>query len=275
MHALTELADGVHAWLASSPCRGQTNSGVVVDDDGLTIVDAQTTPLQSAALLEAVERFGVPVKRVVLTSSHIEFVGGSSAFTMAAFYGSAQISAHLDQPPNVEIYQRLLPDLADEFIDLATKPVSHMVAEGAYVSGTAIAVPSEGELGQNLIVQVPHANVVFAGALAPIGVTPNAFDGDPAKWALALDAVMGWGQVIVGGHGAIGNHNDLVALQAYLWACVEAEGDPRRIPAGPWDSWFGREFDVVNVERAHMLANGDPSPPPSMLAAMGLHQDGS
>ncbi len=270
MAGFTELADGVHVWLADSTKRGYTNSGCVIDDDGITIVDAQTTPAQSAAVVAAAESFGRPVKRVVLTSSHIEFVGGSSSFTMAAFYGSAQISAHLDQPPNVPIYQRLLPDLADEFIDLTTKPVSHTVDEGAYVSGTAIAVPTEGELGQNLVVQVPHANVVFAGAMAPFGVTPNVFDGDPAKWAVALDQVMAWGTTIVPGHGRVGNHDDVVALQAYLWACVEAEGDPSKIPAGPWDTWSHRDLDIINVERAHMLANGDPSPPPSMLAAMGI-----
>ncbi len=270
MARLTELGDGVFVWLADSPSRGHTNSGLIVDDDALTVVDAQTVPNQSAELLADVEKFGVPVKRVVLTSSHIEFVGGSSSFTMAAFFGSPQTSAHLDQPANVEVYQRLLPSLADEFIDLTTKPVSHMVAEGAYVSGKAIAVPTNGELGQNLVVQVPHANVVFAGAMAPFGVTPNAFDGDPAKWAQSLDDVIGWGATIVPGHGPVGTHEDVVALQAYLWACVEAEGDPTAIPAGPWDQWSGRELDAVNVERAYMLANGDDSPPPSMLAQMGI-----
>jgi len=59
-------------------------------------------------------------------------------------------------------------------------------------------------------------------------------------------------------------------LQAYLYACVEAEGDPDAIPEGPWDGWRDRHLDAVNVERAAMLAVGDTSVPPSMLRAFGL-----
>ena len=64
--------------------------------------------------------------------------------------------------------------------------------------------------------------------------------------------------------------DDVLALQAYLYACVEAEGDPSGIPEGPWDEWTDRHFDVVNIERAAMLAAGDASVPPSMLRSIGL-----
>ena len=42
------------------------------------------------------------------------------------------------------------------------------------------------------------------------------------------------------------------------------------IPPGPWDTWLDRERDVINVERAAMLARGDDEIPFSMLEAMGL-----
>ena len=35
---LRELGDGVYAWLAPTPQPGATNAGVVVDDDGITII---------------------------------------------------------------------------------------------------------------------------------------------------------------------------------------------------------------------------------------------
>lgn len=242
----------------------------MVDDDGLSVIDSRTTPTQSAALLAALEPLGLSVKRVVLTTSHIEFVGGSSTFGMAGIYGTAQTSAHLDQPVNIEMYQRMFPELSADFAELATKVVSHVVTENAYISARAIAIPVSGELGENLVVQVPDANVVFAGAMACFGITPNAFDGDPEAWAQSLDQLVEWGQIIVPGHGRVGDRDDVVALQAYLWACVEAEGDPTMIPAGPWDQWPGREFDVVNVQRAHMLASGDSTIPPAMLTILGI-----
>jgi hypothetical protein len=76
----------------------------------------------------------------------------------------------------------------------------------------------------------------------------------------------------VPGHGLLGGEADVADLADYLSACVEAKGDPSGIPAGPWDSWIERERDAINVERAAMLARGEPpdSIPPSMLRAIGL-----
>ena len=133
-----------------------------------------------------------------------------------------------------------------------------------------MAVPCAGQQATNLTVQVPGTDIVFAGALAAFGVTPIAFDGDPAGWAEALDGVIELGRIIVPGHGPVGGIDEVVALQAYLWACVEAAGDPTAIPEGPWDDWAGRHWDEVNVERAALLAAGDDRPPPSMLRVLGL-----
>ena len=60
------------------------------------------------------------VRRLVLTSSHVEYAGGSSAFTMAGVYGSATASTNLDLPPNRAGYTRLLPDLAAELAEQLT-----------------------------------------------------------------------------------------------------------------------------------------------------------
>ena len=133
-----------------------------------------------------------------------------------------------------------------------------------------IAVPCSGQIEQNLVVQVPGGGVVLAGARCSFGVTPLAFDGDPGAWADALDAIAGFGEVIVPGQGPVGTRADVVVLQEYLRACVAAHGDPRRLGAGPWDRWACREFDAVNVERAAMLADGDRGLPPSMRPLLGL-----
>jgi hypothetical protein len=60
------------------------------------------------------------------------------------------------------------------------------------------------------------------------------------------------------------------ALQGYLRACVAAHGDVTAIPQGPWDTWLDRDRDVINVERAALLAMGEDVMPPSMLKAIGL-----
>ena len=278
---LVELATGVFAWLQSPPGHDRTNAGVILDDDGITVVDTLMTPSQTEPLVAALDRFGLPVRRAVYTTSHIEWVGGSPAFWMAARYGRSQTSALLDQPPTIPVLQRLHADYADELELLAerpTRPVSHTVDTSAYLTTSHLVVPTAGQMLENLVVLVPERAtddgeqpaVLFAGAMAAFGVTPNAFDGDPGAWADALGELGELATSIVPGIGHLGGPDDVLALQAYLWACVDAEGDPAGIPPGPWDEWADRHLDVVNIERAAMLASGNHDIPPSMLRLAGL-----
>lgn len=279
--SLVELASGVYAWLQAPPGHDRTNVGIILDDDGVTVVDTLMTPSQTEPLVAALDRFGLPVRRAVYTTSHIEWIGGSPAFWMAARYGRSQTSALLDQPPTIPVLQKLHPAYADEFellVERPTRPVSHTVDTSAYLTTSHLVVPTTGQMLENLVVVVPERTtadgdqpaVLFAGAMASFGVTPNAFDGDPGAWADAIGDFGDLAQVIVPGIGPIGDAGDVLALQAYLYACVDAEGDPAGIPPGPWDEWEDRHLDVVNIERAAMLAAGNHDVPPSMLRLAGL-----
>ncbi|MCU0267650.1 MAG: MBL fold metallo-hydrolase [Acidimicrobiales bacterium] len=268
--ALLELAPGVSAWLQQPASHDLTNAGVIVDDDGITVVDTLLTPSLAKAFDEQLAELGLPVRRAVYTSSHVAFTGGSSVFWRAARYGRSLTSAVLDTPPNLGAIARLHPGWADELAGLSTRPVSHTVDTAAYLTASHLVVPTQGQQAQNLVVLVPGADVLFAGAMACIGVTPNAFDGDPLAWADALGELAELASVVVPGIGPVGAPDDLVVLQAYLYACVEAEGDPGAVPSGPWDAWRDRHLDEVNVERAALLARGDDGVPPSMLRLLGL-----
>jgi cyclase len=270
---LTELATDVFVWLQAPSGGDAPNAGVIVGDDGITLVDTLLVPSQAGALEAALAGIGLPVRRVVYTSSHIECAGGSPVFWMAARYGRSQTSALLDQPANVEVLQRLHPAHADELALLAeqpTRPVSHTVDVAAYLTTSHLVVPTSGHMQENLVVLVPEAEILFAGAMCSFGVTPNAFDGDPQAWADSLVELCDVAPIIVPGTGPVGGIDEVIALQAYLYACVEAEGDVTKIPPGPWDSWTDRHLDEVNVERAALLAAGDPSVPSSMLRLAGL-----
>ncbi len=267
--SLTALAPGVYAWLQEPHGVGRPNAGVVVDDDGATVVDTLMVPSQSAPLAAAVSALGRPVPRVVLTSGHIEFAGGTSQFRLAAVYGSALTSAHLDQPPNIEAYQAFMPEFAAEFEGLDTRPVSHVVDDPVMLTPAVEVIPVQGHTPGNLMVRVPAAGALFAGGMCSFGVTPLAFQGDPAAWAEVLTAVADLAETIVPGHGPVGGPAQVQELQAYLAGCVEAHGDPSAIPAGPWDGWSDRHLDAINVERAELLSKGEDRIPSSMLRAIG------
>ena len=268
---LVPLAPGVHAWLDGRAAHGRTNAGVVVEDDGLTVVDTLMVASQWEPFAGAVEAMERPVPRVVLTSSHVEFAGGTARFRLSGIYGTRQASAMLDQPANVEVFRRLFPEFAPQFgDDFRTRAVTHVVEDAASLTPAVVLVPTRGQALENLVAVVPGAEIMFAGAMCSFGVVPAAYDGDPAAWADALDELVELAPIIVPGHGPIGGEEEVRELQAYLRACVAAAGDPGRLESGPWDGWPGQEWHVVNVERAAMLSAGDASPPPKLLTRLGL-----
>ena len=272
---LVELAPGVYAFVHPSARYGDSNVGLVIDPDGLTVVDTTATPERGTTVLRSIRDFagdlGLPLRRVVLTSSRIPFAGGSEAFRVAAFYGSVATSEQLDAPVNLAAVRALLPALGRSYSDeFATRPVTHTVDTPAWLTPSALGVPVRAEAPSNLVVHVPGADAVLAGAACSFGVTPLGFDADLEAWIEALDELKGLARTIVPGHGPVGGHADLVDLRNYLEACIAADGDVGRLAAGPWDRWSDSHFSAVNVERAALVRRGDPSVPPSLLRLLGL-----
>lgn len=264
--SLEAIGPGVYAWLDDSPGHGHANSGVVIAEDGVTVIDAGTTPRHAQPRADAIAALTpIPVRRLVLTGSHIDFVGGAAAFPMAAVYGSGQTSEHLDQPGNPAVWSALHPEHAADFAELTTRPVSHTVVQPAHLCPASIAIPAGGFQFENLAVQVPAVGVVFLGALARFGATPLGFEANFDAWIATLESALEWGDVFVPGHGPVGDGDDVRTLIAYLHACCAADGDVGALADGPWTAWVDPHFHAVNIERAAMLRAGDPATPPSMV----------
>jgi cyclase len=274
MTALTELGDGVYAWLLPGGASGVSNAGVVVDDDGITVIDTLMARSQWEPFAAAIdERFELPVKRAILTDARIDHVGGTTAFPKPAVYGTQPTSDALDAPMPIAAYKAFMPEFVEAFDDLeelGTRGVTHIVSGPAQLTPRIELLPAEGHTVGDLVVLIPDADVCFAGDLCFFGVTPLAFQSDLAMWVDVLDAIVELADTIVPGHGPIGGERDVRELQAYLRACIDAQGDADALPRGPWDAWLARDRDIINVERAAMLARGDDDIPFSMLAAMGL-----
>jgi glyoxylase-like metal-dependent hydrolase (beta-lactamase superfamily II) len=72
-----EIGPGLYGFTAE----GDPNSGVIVGDDGVMIVDAQATPVLAREVIDRVRRVtDKPIRYVLLTHYHAVRVLGASAY---------------------------------------------------------------------------------------------------------------------------------------------------------------------------------------------------
>ncbi len=265
---LDELAPGVFAWVVPDGRAGVANAGVIVDDDGLTVVDTLMVRSQWEPFAAAVTRLGLPVRRVVLTCGHVDHVGGTRAFPMSAVYGSRHTSDALDLDMPIDAYRNFWPEFADEFevlAEIGTRPVTHLVDGAAQLTTRVEVLPANGYTPGDVLVLVADAEVCFTGGLGSFGARPLGWESNVDEWIATLDVVVELADVLVPGHGAVGGEPEVRALQGYLGACADAHGDVGALVDGPWRDWPDHRCDAINVERAALVAAGRDELPPTML----------
>ena len=269
---LHELADGVFAWLQPGGETGVANAGVIVDDDGITVVDTLMVRSQWEPFAAAVAELDRPVRRLVLTHAHIDHVGGTKAFPNAAVLRDSAHTSDAARPrcrsrrtrrscPRSTTSSTTSPRSAP-----ARSPTSS--TDAAQLTPASSCCPRPGTPPGDVIVLVADADVCFAGDLCFFGVTPLAFQGDPATWADVLDVVVELADTIVPGHGPVGGERR-GAGPAGLPAALRRRGDDPARPVGHL-ARTGRARRRSTSSAPPLLAAGRDEMPPSMLRAIGL-----
>ena len=73
----TEIGRGLYAFTAE----GDPNTGVIIGDDGVMVVDAQATPVMAREVIERIRKVtDKPIKYVLLSHYHAVRVLGASAY---------------------------------------------------------------------------------------------------------------------------------------------------------------------------------------------------
>jgi glyoxylase-like metal-dependent hydrolase (beta-lactamase superfamily II) len=186
-----QIGTGLYALTAE----GDPNSGVIVGDDSVMVIDAQATPTAAADLIARVAKVtDKPIKYVLLTHFHAARTLGASAFTDAEILASDTTQGLIAERGKQDMESEIgrLPRLfaAVEKIPGLTSPTLTFPDEISVWLGrreVRIMHIGRGHTAGDTIAVVPDAGVVFAGDLVEYKAACYCGDAHFTDWPATLD----------------------------------------------------------------------------------------
>ena len=189
----SQLADNAYAYTAE----GDPNTGVIIGDDGVMVVDTQATPLMAGRVLEKIRSVtDKPVKYVLMTHYHAVRVLGASAYEPDHVIASQDTydliveRGQQDWQSEFERFPRLFN--GHETIPGLTWP--NIVFKGEmtlWMGKTEVRIMQlgRGHTKGDTVVWLPKERVLFSGDLVEYGATPYTGDAYLLDWPTTLDNV--------------------------------------------------------------------------------------
>jgi len=189
--SFTKLSAHAYAYTAE----GDPNTGVVVGDDCVMVLDAQATPVMAQDVLRHIRTVtDLPVKHVVLSHYHAVRVLGASG------YGAANVIASRDTYDLIvergqQDYQSELerfPRLFDAVESVPGLTWPNIVFSGeltVWLGSVEVRLlqVGRGHTKGDTIAWLPQERVLFSGDLVEFGATPYTGDAYLREWPATLD----------------------------------------------------------------------------------------
>ncbi|HJZ43616.1 MAG TPA: MBL fold metallo-hydrolase [Hyphomicrobiaceae bacterium] len=163
----SEIGRDLYAFTAE----GDPNSGVIVGDDGVIVVDAQATPVMAGLVIERVRKVtDKPIKYVVLSHYHAVRVLGASAYQAQEVIASETCRAMIaergkeDWDSEFGRFPRLFR-AAETIPGLTWPTVTFKQKMTLYLGKRRVELRHVGRAhtAGDIVAWVPDANVVFSG----------------------------------------------------------------------------------------------------------------
>ena len=187
------LSDCAYAYTA----QGDPNTGVVIGDDAVLVVDTQATPVMAADVIRRIRTVtDKPIRYVVLSHYHAVRVLGASAYApqhVIASRDTYELIAErgaADMMSEIERFPRLFR--AVESVPGLTWPT--LVFERSLTLWLGklevrILQVGRGHTKGDTIVWLPQDRILFSGDLVEFEATPYAGDAYFSDWPATLDAL--------------------------------------------------------------------------------------
>ena len=202
-----ELAPGVYALTAE----GDPNSGVVIGDDSVLVIDARATPVMAGELVARIRKItDKPIRHVLLTHYHAVRVLGVAGYeervnviASDVTHGMIVERGQQDMDSEIQRFPRLFR--AKETIPGLTWPnlVFHQRMT-LWLGGREVQIihAGRGHTRGDTIAWLPKEKVLFAGDLVEFGATPYCGDAHFGDWPGTLDRIATFApQALVPGRG--------------------------------------------------------------------------
>ena len=188
-----KLSEHAYAYTAE----GDPNTGIVVGDDAVMVIDTQATPVMAQDVIRRIrEVTDKPIRYVLMSHYHAVRVLGASAYRPDHVIASRDTydliveRGEADMKSEIERFPRLFR--AIESIPGLTWPTLVFEKRLTLMLGklqVEIMQLGRGHTKGDTVVWLPQEKVLFSGDLVEFGATPYAGDAYLADWPATLDAI--------------------------------------------------------------------------------------
>jgi glyoxylase-like metal-dependent hydrolase (beta-lactamase superfamily II) len=211
---IRELGEGVYAAIASPSGRAVSNSGFIVNDSDVVVIDCHISPEIARSLLAEIRTLtDKPVRYLALTHRHRDHVGGTTAFGP-----EVEIISHENTRETMLSDTALLRQVKTPTLTFDSKLVFYRpsrIIELYYLG--------RGHTNGDIVAWLPAERVLFTGDLYFNGSAGYLGDGFFRDWVANLEKLRAFpAELIVPGHGPVSDSSGLLAFQNYLSAFIRA-----------------------------------------------------
>ena len=230
-----EIGPGLYAYTAE----GDPNSGVVIGDNSVLVIDAQATPAMAEGVIARIRAVtDKPIRHLVLSHYHAVRVLGASAYRADAIVASDATRALIaergaeDMASEIGRFPRLFR--GRDSIPGLTWPTMTFTRDVTLWLGrreVRIIHVGRAHTAGDTVVWLPKERVLFAGDTVEFGATPYCGDAHFRDWPATLAAIRalgpealvpGRGQALVTGSGSRLAIEETEAFVTRLFALVRA-----------------------------------------------------
>jgi glyoxylase-like metal-dependent hydrolase (beta-lactamase superfamily II) len=201
-----QLSEHAYAYTAE----GDPNTGVVIGDDAVMVIDAQATPVMAQDVIARIRTVtDKPIRYVTLTHYHAVRVLGASGYSPEHVIASRDTydliveRGEADMKSEIERFPRLFR--AVESVPGLTWPTIVFEKRMTLWLGKLqvdLMQVGRGHTKGDTVVWLPQEKILFSGDLVEYNATPYTGDAYLTDWPATLDAIAALGaQKLVPGRG--------------------------------------------------------------------------